>query len=290
MDEIIGQAHPYTGRIPDVADIDTHRFGRWGYSPYFTNPATSVDIRMTGSRYRDFAIANLGNAHHYMHGAGWTWHHVYIGNAVLNQNGNIIVQPTGNLQRLECKMQLVYTLLHQATCPHAGACKQYSEIMGVNYKNSYYDETEPCSLAKLYDSRDRLFEYSKDVYSLVLPRMSGLFQMIYYNLDEYLGKDYLMKYADGEKDTYEIMNFFSFGNGIDSIKVCWQKWEWELLEKGYFAFGTNAFGDTHIYDLCAQSYYGIYYHEEDRVYRRELDSYYCWGVNVKTRGECYESV
>lgn len=286
MDEIIGQAHPYTGRISYVEDIDTKRPGKWRYSPYFTKRRKSVDIDMTGSRYKDFAKANQLSGNCITHGAGRTWHHVYIGK--VKHNGQ--EYSVGDINTLRCKMQLVKTSIHRKTCPHAGACKQYSEKMGVKYKSSYYDETEPCSLAKLYDSRDRLFEYSKDVYSLVLPRMSGLFQMIYYNLDEYLGKDYLMKYADGEKDTYEIMNFFSFGNGIDSIKVCWQKWEWELLEKGYFAFGTNAFGDTHIYDLCAQSYYGIYYHEEDRVYRRELDSYYCWGVNVKTRGECYESV
>lgn len=76
----------------------------------------STNIQMSGEREFDYQIAETSG---FAHVPGVTvWHHRFITNAY---NG-------------WCTMQLVGFTLHQKTCPHAGACYQYTQYTGNPYK------------------------------------------------------------------------------------------------------------------------------------------------------------
>lgn len=107
---IVGHERPYDPReFPEVNSIQTALGGAFQFSPSFAAPDRTARIAMTGQRNSDYTVAEAGSRR----AAGQTWHHVY------ELNYNAVTN--------ECTMQLVNTQLHQKTCPHAGACWQYSQ-------------------------------------------------------------------------------------------------------------------------------------------------------------------
>lgn len=108
---IVGHAAPYgPPAFIGVNSILTGLGGAFQYSPSFTAAIRTSVIVMTGHRGQDYTAAEAGVPR----AAGQTWHHVYNYSPA---NGT-------------CTMQLVSTAFHQQTCPHAGACKQYSQAHG----------------------------------------------------------------------------------------------------------------------------------------------------------------
>jgi hypothetical protein len=100
----LGWMYPYP---QPIVSINTGCGNQWAFSPDFVNvpPSRTATITLHGSRYCDFVAANAGA----QQPAGYTWHHLYKPDMQYNQ----------------CKMQLVETWRHRATCPHKGGFSQY---------------------------------------------------------------------------------------------------------------------------------------------------------------------
>lgn len=109
-------ANPYTDTTK-IISIDTGRSRQWKYSPLFLQPISETYVVLTGSRKKDYKLAEANT--NTIHCPGLTvWHHVWE----KNSNG-------------EYRMQLVDSALHTATCPHAGGCKLWSIENNKKYKS-----------------------------------------------------------------------------------------------------------------------------------------------------------
>lgn len=109
-------AHPY----PDTAKISSIYTGlskQWKYSPLFIYPISETYVELTGSRKKDYILAESKTNTKHIPGLT-VWHHVWE------------KKPNG-----EYRMQLVDISLHQATCPHAGGCKLWSIENNKKYKS-----------------------------------------------------------------------------------------------------------------------------------------------------------
>ena len=109
-------AKPYTDTTK-IISIDTGRSRQWKYSPLFLQPISETYVALTGSRRKDYRLAEANT--NTIHCPGSTvWHHVWE----KNSNG-------------EYRMQLVDSALHTATCPHVGGCKLWSIENNKKYKS-----------------------------------------------------------------------------------------------------------------------------------------------------------
>ena len=107
--------HPY--RDTKIRSIDTGLKKQWKYSPLFSQPIVDTYVTLTGSRKKDYTLAEAkSNVRHTPKMN--VWHHVWE----KNQNG-------------EFRMQLVDFDLHKKSCPHAGGCKLWSIENGKTYKS-----------------------------------------------------------------------------------------------------------------------------------------------------------
>lgn len=101
------QAHPYAD-TEEIETIDTGLAKQWKFSPLFKNPLAETDIRLTGSRIKDYKLAELNAGQTHIPGVT-VWHHAWR----KDRFGNY-------------RMQLVSFSAHQKTCPHAGGCKLWT--------------------------------------------------------------------------------------------------------------------------------------------------------------------
>lgn len=107
---------PYADTI-NITSIDTGLRDKWKYSPLSRYPITDVDVVLTGSRRKDYRIAE--QKANVVHTPGVTvWHHAWL----KNNSG-------------EYRMQLVNIDLHKKSCPHVGGCKMWSIEHGTPYKS-----------------------------------------------------------------------------------------------------------------------------------------------------------
>lgn len=117
-------ANPYNN--PNlIISIDTKLPGNSKYSPLFLQTFADTYITLTGSRNRDYRLAEAETK--CIHIPKTTvWHHVWEKNS-------------GGKYR----MQLVDYSLHQKSCPHAGGCKLWTLEHNMAYKcyrNVYVSE------------------------------------------------------------------------------------------------------------------------------------------------------
>lgn len=108
--------HPYTDTAK-ICSIDTCLSKQWKYSPLFIQPISETYIVLTGSRKKDYILAEAKTNTKHIPGLT-VWHHVW------EKNSND-----------EYRMQLVDFFLHQVMCPHAGGCKLWSIEKKKNYKS-----------------------------------------------------------------------------------------------------------------------------------------------------------
>lgn len=111
-------AHPYEDTT-EIESIKTDLSGKWKYSPLFKNPLAYADIRLTGSRRKDYKLAEATSGEVHLPGKT-VWHHAWKKDA------------SGKY-----RMQLVDFALHQKTCPHAGGCKLWERDHNKRYKARY---------------------------------------------------------------------------------------------------------------------------------------------------------
>ncbi len=108
-------AHQYEDTA-EIESIDTGLKRQWRYSPLFKNPLANADIKLTGSRRKDYKLAEADSG--LVHVPGNTvWHHTWKKDA------------SG-----KCRMQLVDSTLHIKTCPHAGGCRRWEIEHNIRYK------------------------------------------------------------------------------------------------------------------------------------------------------------
>ena len=109
------QAKPYAD-TDEIETIDTGLGKQWRYSPLFKKPFAETYIGLTGSRIKDYRLAEANTGQKHIPGTT-VWHHVWA----KDNQGNY-------------RMQLVTTVAHQKTCPHAGGCKLWSIEHNKIYK------------------------------------------------------------------------------------------------------------------------------------------------------------
>lgn len=255
---IVGWKYPYNTR--DARSIKTYRGGQWEYAPLFREAIgqrdfyhITVDIFLTGSRYRDFKEANSqAETSEMVNGSGKTWHHTYI--EEIQQDD------------FQGSVELVDTPHHRSTVPHVGCFKQYKEY--ILDKQYIYEgdldsvDKQESILEKMLNSKriiQKGVEYRAD--SSIINYLEGEVKIIYEKLNEYKNKDFVWNVQSS--DINEIINFFSFDESENGIKHNWIEDDYKMLENGYFWFGTNKFGDMYYYDLVNKKFMGLYLHEYD---------------------------
>jgi len=100
------KSSPY-GNILDIENINTSLDNQWKYSPKFKNPTAETKILLTGSRVKDYDLAEKNVAIKHSPRIN-VWHHVW------EKDGS------GNYT-----MQLIDYKKHLETIPHAGGCKMW---------------------------------------------------------------------------------------------------------------------------------------------------------------------
>ena len=149
----------------EFENIDTGRDNQWKYSPRFRYPMAETLIPLTGSRKKDYVLAeNITGQKR--EPKVTVWHHVWYSDL----NGNYMIQ-------------LVDYRKHIETYPHAGGCKKW---LLDNNKGSYNKMRRN---VKPVRRKLELSDYAKDQYKQIVGEKRRHYSKLKY-VHENLKNDY----------------------------------------------------------------------------------------------------